>query len=166
MQFSADPIRNLTPEEVVWIKKYTRPPRDHAEWPEDEAAQKRYLEEWHKLFPDVDDHDGWPSFNSALEDNETCWWIYAEESCNLDHVVAMVQAFFWKFRPREVFSLTYAETCSRMRVDEFSGGWLVVTATSWDSGNASDYARKAAKRLSALNRRRLSNPKSKYWRPG
>lgn len=77
----------------------------------------------------------------------------------------MVQAFFWKFRSREVFSLTYAETCSKMRVDEFSGGWLVVTATAWDSGNASDYARKAAKRLSALNRRRITNPKSKYWRP-
>lgn len=165
LQFSATPIPNLTDEEITWIEKYMRSPYDHEEYPSDEKAQEQYLKKWHEMFLGVedDDLDYWPSFSWKVDRGE--WWIYCEESCNTDHIVSALQAFLAEFRPKFVFQMTYANTCSKMLCEEFGGGWLVVTATGWDSGSTYDAVSKAAKRMTKLNQKRLSNPKSKYWRP-
>lgn len=55
-------------------------------------------------------------------------WMHAEESCNLEHVALFVQEFLARFRPNEYFTLTWAETCSKPRISEFSGGGAFVTA--------------------------------------
>lgn len=62
------------------------------------------------------------------ESNEHELWMYAEESCDLEHVALFVQEFLARFRPNEYFTLTWAETCSKPRISEFSGGAIFVTA--------------------------------------
>lgn len=68
-------------------------------------------------------------------------WFYAEECGSLEFLGTMVQAFFKKFRPDGFFSCSYAETCSKMRVDEFSGGAIVVTADKVKFHHVSDFIR-------------------------
>lgn len=56
-------------------------------------------------------------------------WLYAEESGNAEHVALFAQEFLTRFRPHEYFTLTWAATCSKPRIGEFSGGAVFVTAT-------------------------------------
>lgn len=63
-----------------------------------------------------------------------CLWMYAEESGDVEHVVLFAQEFLARFRPHDYFTLTWAETCSKPRIGEFSGGAVFVTAeeTAWN----------------------------------
>lgn len=62
-------------------------------------------------------------------------WIYAEMNCNLDHVAAFMHMFLKKFRPNDALSFTWATTCSRLRIGEFGGGAVFVTAKKiWWNG--------------------------------
>lgn len=63
-------------------------------------------------------------------------WVYADEGGDLDRVAHLVQKFLRQFRPRESWSLTYATTCSKLRLGEFSGGALFVTAGGIESFDA------------------------------
>ncbi len=72
-------------------------------------------------------------------------WFYAEECGSLEFLGTMVQAFFKKFRPDGFFSCSYAETCSKMRVYEFSGGAIVVTADEVRFHHVSDFIRREEK---------------------
>jgi len=54
-------------------------------------------------------------------------WLYEEESCNLESPIELIHQFFKKFRPTEYLVLSWAETCSKMRVDEFGGGEVLIT---------------------------------------
>lgn len=56
-------------------------------------------------------------------------WMYAEESGVAEHVALFAQEFLARFRPRGYFTLTWAATCSKPRIGEFSGGAVFVTAT-------------------------------------
>lgn len=67
-----------------------------------------------------------PQFDSELSKNGL--WVYAEEYGNIETLGRIIQAFFRKFRPDGFFDVTWADTCSKMRVDEFGGGAMVVTA--------------------------------------
>ena len=55
-------------------------------------------------------------------------WIYAEEYGDVEHVALFVQEFLARFRSYEYFTLTWAQTCTKPRISEFSGGALFVTA--------------------------------------
>jgi hypothetical protein len=65
-------------------------------------------------------------FEVAWKDDSVVF--YSEESANVDHLVHLVQKFLRKFRPQEAWSVTWAETCSKPRIDEFGGGAAFVTA--------------------------------------
>ena len=66
-------------------------------------------------------------------------WLYAIESAALDRLAHLIRKFLAKFRPNDVWSLTYATYCSKPRVGEFSGGALVVTAAEIKSFDAYDF---------------------------
>ena len=65
-------------------------------------------------------------------------WFYAEEAGEPAQVAHLVQMFLRRFRASECWSLTYALTCSKPRVGEFSGGACFVTADEirWQDGYA------------------------------
>lgn len=57
-------------------------------------------------------------------------WIYAEEGFMVDNLACLLQAFLKEHRPDEYISFTWSNTCSKMRLDEFSGGGVFITAKS------------------------------------
>lgn len=62
------------------------------------------------------------------DDGRTSLWIYAEESGDVEQVAYFVQLFLKRFAPEGWWTLTWANTCSRMLVGQFSGGAVLVTA--------------------------------------
>ncbi len=55
-------------------------------------------------------------------------WVYAQEHGELGPLAHLVQRFLSRFRPDQSWSVTYASTCSKPRLDSFGGGAVFVTA--------------------------------------
>jgi len=55
-------------------------------------------------------------------------WLYAEEGCDLDSLVDFLQSFLKENRPDSYLGFEWANTCSKMRLNEFSGGAVFITA--------------------------------------
>ena len=67
----------------------------------------------------------------------------------------LVQKFLCRFRPDKSWSVTYASTCSKPRVDSFGGGAVFVTTDEIKFDSAWDFIEReaaafAARRASAL----------------
>lgn len=143
-QFS-EQIDGLSPEAEKWAHKLLGISPDDCE-EEDLAFLKAELGE-------VDDLDCWPAFGweieSHLKDSGDTHsiWLYSDEGCDYNHVVAFVQALIRKFMPDYIFSLTHAETCSKLRLGEFGGGWMVVSKDDVLCGSTWDAAESAVESL-------------------
>ena len=68
------------------------------------------------------------SWSIEKDDGRTSLWIYAEESGDVEQVAYLAQLFLKRFAPDGWWTLTWANTCSRMQVGQFSGGAVLVTA--------------------------------------
>ena len=91
---------------------------------------------------DYPDADGDVGFQCEFLDNEELGpnlWLYAEEGGDPLRVAHLVQKFLRKFRTDQCWSLTYATTCSKLRLGEFSGGAVFVTAEAVESFDAYDF---------------------------
>jgi hypothetical protein len=98
--------------------------------------------------PDFESDDD-AGFQYEFQEDEELgrhFWVYADEGGDPDRVAHLAQKFLRQFRPRESWSLTYATTCSKLRLGEFGGGAYIVTAGSVESFDATDFvsARRAA----------------------
>lgn len=116
-------IKNITPDEAAWINSI----------PTDEPTQQELMEFFDIVEDDVGLDECFPMF--AFELRDTTWWLYCEESFDDNHVLLVVQCFLRKFRPTEVFTMTYCDYCSKPRIGEFGGGWLAISATDYSGGN-------------------------------
>jgi len=56
-------------------------------------------------------------------------WLYTEEWGYVERVAHLVQKFLKESRPDQCWSLTWATTCSKLRVGQFGGGAVFVTAS-------------------------------------
>ena len=123
-QFS-EVIPRLTPDEEAWIREQL----DSGAM-QDESRRSQLA--WKPEFEDID----YVTFEWSVEDDndedvDSCGrhlWLHSDESGSPIDVAAFVQAFLKKFRPDQSFALTWADTCSKPRVGEFSGGALFITA--------------------------------------
>lgn len=96
----------LTQEEHDWIHERLADPDEDAPWYDLDA--------------------GGLGFDYSLE--ATVLHVYAEDVGNLETLGLFVQAFLAKFRPKDVWSISWANTCNKMRAGEFGGGAMVVSA--------------------------------------
>lgn len=91
-------------------------------------------------------------------------WMYTEESAYPEQVASMVAAFFRHFKIDSTFTLTWACTCSKMRVGEFSGGGFIVMpfgrGVKWSMPH--QLFNKVHEQLKKLNAERLSGEKRGY----
>ena len=72
-------------------------------------------------------------------------WVNADEYGNLDGVGSAARvALEATGDTTTVFTLTWSATCSKPRVGEFGGGWMVIHAGGVEYGNAWDEAKRAA----------------------
>ncbi len=76
-------------------------------------------------------------------------WFNADDYGNPDHVAWLVQKFLKRFRPDQCWSLTYASTCSKLRVGEFGGGAVFVTADEIVWQNAYNFVEQQQARFKA-----------------
>ena len=112
-------IEELTDEEMNWFHScltWEPPYNDDHELPAG------------FVFPFWYDPDaGGVNFDYDLKRKERTLHVYAEEDGNLDTLSALVQEFIKKFRPDFIFCVSWADTCSKMRVGVFGGGAMVVS---------------------------------------
>ena len=66
-------------------------------------------------------------------------WIYGEEYGEVERVAGLVQQFLRHFRPDRCWSLTYSWTCSKLRVGEFGGGAVFITADAMKWQDADNF---------------------------
>ena len=154
LQFS-ETLDNLTAEEETWLEEQLESilvfgDREYSE--EDPAntllpssdpdfTGPRFLRD----NPDFESPWGVLGFEYAFqdEDDETpparYLWLYADTYGEPAHAAWLIQKFLKRFRPEQCWSLTYASTCSKPRVGEFSGGAVFVTANKTKFQDAGDY---------------------------
>ena len=151
VQFS-EALTGLTVEEASWLESQLQTivvfgDREFAEddpairsMPRDPAFKgPRFLRE-HPGFDHRFDDLG---FTFAFEDNREsgrCLWLHADAHGNPEHAAWLVKDFLKQFRPDQCWSLTYAKSCSKPCIGEFSGGAFFVTATEVEELHAEYWA--------------------------
>ena len=79
------------------------------------------------------DEDPYFGFQFTLDDGQI--WIYGAECGDVEKAADFVQKYLNDLDITGGIGITWANTCSRMRVNEFDGGAVVVTKTDmmWQS---------------------------------
>lgn len=70
----------------------------------------------------------WPSFTIEIREEAHLILLYAEACTDFEILACIMQACLRRFRPQEVFSMTWADYCDKPFLGGFGGGVLVVTA--------------------------------------
>jgi len=70
--------------------------------------------------------EGETYFPFQFELEETGIWFYGDEYADVDRMAELIRAFQIEFKAEKPFVFSYSCTCSKMRLDEFSGGTIVV----------------------------------------
>jgi hypothetical protein len=160
-------IAQLSEEEFDWIGRQLEVVYlfGDEEFPADNVPAERDMDhaDWsgYRFFQDyaqevADRHDAGFCFQRLDGDGSALGrhvWVYANEQGELGPLAHLVQKFLRCFRPNESWSVTYASTCSKPRVDSFGGGAVFVTAeeikfdSAWDfiDREAAAFANCAAK---------------------
>ena len=112
MQFS-EVIDNLTVEEHDWFKKALALNNDGGY--DDGVESPAWWD------------DGSESFGFEYDLGTSEIQLYSEEYGNIDTVQALVSEFISLFRKDYVFTLSWSDSCSKMRVGEFGGGGMIVS---------------------------------------
>ena len=73
--------------------------------------------------------------------------LYAEESGSADQVAAFIQAYLQKFDVKGVRWFSWAYSSSKMEVDGFGGGAVVITSTDVKFFDAQTWARQEVAKL-------------------
>ena len=73
------------------------------------------------------------------EGEERHLWVHADDHGDVDRLAHLVQKFLKAFRPGECWSLNYANTCSKPRVDGFGGGAVFVTVDEIRSHSSGEF---------------------------
>ena len=151
LEFS-ETLNNLTAEEEAWLKEQLQPivAFGNKEFSEGDPTiatlpgtpdftGPRFLRD----NPDFDSSYDVLGFEFDFCDEDTpparYLWLYADGYGDPAHVAWLIHKFLKRFRPDQCWSLTYANTCSKPRVGEFSGGAEFVTATEIKQQNADDW---------------------------
>jgi len=79
------------------------------------------------------------------------WFRDNGGSGNVEQIAKFVEKYFKKFQPNGYFVVTWADTCSKQRTDEFGGGIAVVKATGTAWFQEGPWVRKQTKGLEQRN---------------
>lgn len=144
--YFSETLDDVTQEEADWIDKVL-----NLEFEEDSEVIKEFCSLLDCQRSDLgDDIDWWPSFSWMLEkEGDAPWslWLYCDEGYREENLVLFMRTFIRRFRPNYVFTLTAAHTCSRMKIKEFGGSWMVITKDGVEGGNTWDAADDCLKKL-------------------
>lgn len=140
VQFS-EMISDIPDEGLNWAQMILT-----LDW-EDEEDGKKLLEELN-LANDAD-LDGWPNFSCELRPRDNELWLHSDEGFSEDHLCWFVQRLLAKFMPDYLFTVTLAHTCSKPRIGEFGGSFIVIFKEHVIGDNTWDAAKQMEERLIA-----------------
>ena len=152
LQFS-EQIEIRTPAERQWLLDQTDIDELRAEESRIEKIQDKELSQQAidqspmALLGPFIECQGMP-FSCAFE--SAGFWLYSEDSGDVEAAARLVQAFFQKFRPDGRFTLTWSESSSRPRLGEFGGGACLVTALTIETFSAHEWIEQ---RVAALDQK-------------
>ena len=119
-QFSTR-LEKLNAEEAEWL-------RDQLDRDFEEDERPTWL----------DEADDAPGFEWDLFEDTLGLWTMNGSATDLHSATELVREFLERFRPNSYWSIQYATTCSRPKLDAFGGGVAFVTAAEvefHDGGN-------------------------------
>lgn len=142
-------IQNLTPAEQAWTRDWLTRLRTIATLIHDEDDET-------PLSPPLSMKEGEDPLVTTIVSEGLCvdWeiddeglWIYGEDAGDVEQAATITQRFLAMWRPKQYVTFTWADTCSKMRPDEFSGGGVLVTARSVRYCSASIWVARQRARL-------------------
>ena len=68
-------------------------------------------------------------------------WLYSEAAGDPAQVAELIQTFFAACRPKAYQVFNFACTCSKLRLDSFSGGSILITSEQMEYINPEEIAR-------------------------
>lgn len=86
-------------------------------------------EEWIKVRLEGDDAQ-WPQYEFAEDSDGVVLWVHEEEGCDIEDLANLLQQFLSLFRPADSIGFSWADTCSKPRLDSFGGGAVFITAVT------------------------------------
>jgi len=124
-------------KEAVWFQKRL-----------EKAAKTPEEDEWGSM-ADFD----WIVYPVNAEDKNLphVWFRDNGEYGNVEQVANYVQEYLKKFCHKGYFTMSWADTCSKHRLGEFGGGFVVVTAKEQHWMNESAWVTKHTKGLESRN---------------
>jgi hypothetical protein len=128
LEFS-ETLDSLNPEEEKWLNEQLADDPD--------AGCPVFLVDYDNRDPDDSDYGFCVSFEGQGETRHL--WLYADEHGDVGRVAHLIQKFLKRFRPDQCWALGYATTCSKLRVGEFGGGAVFVTADDIHWQNTCDF---------------------------
>jgi hypothetical protein len=152
-QFS-EYIEDLTPAACEWVETVLGFDLDDQDDPDEGLAKLKTLL---SLEGDGVNLEYWPNFCWKIEgsgvgpDVKHSLWLYCEEGYDGEQLAVFVRELICRFMPDYIFTMTVAETCSKPRVGEFGGGWMVISKDEVMGGNTWDEAEKHAEALRTGN---------------
>jgi len=69
-----------------------------------------------------------PEYEFSTDTGGTVLWLHEDTACDLNSLADMLQQFLFLFRPTDSIGFSWADTCSKPRVDSFGGGAVFITA--------------------------------------
>jgi hypothetical protein len=81
--------------------------------------QRNWLKE---RFEADSEHDEGPMCSYTNEEKDKAFWIYTEESGDVERIADLVADYQTAFDLTEPWILEWADTCSKPRLEEFTGG--------------------------------------------
>lgn len=135
LQFS-EIIPDLNDHEVAWFIKYI----EHRHRRLDIDGNEREFED-----------DGYPDFGFKVmsDEGKHYAWFFAEENGSVAQVAETVQEFLQAHRPKQCFTLTWAETSTTLKPGDFDGGAVFVTAEEIEMFHGVEWARGREKQFNA-----------------
>lgn len=134
-------IPDLTDAETLWLMNYV-----------EYRARGLYLDGSEREHEDV-----YPDFGFKIM-KSTEWgtyaWFFSDECGDISQVAETVQDFIKAQRPETCFTMTWADYADKLRVGEFDGGGLFVSADQITTFHAVEWAEQQEKEFKA---RRANN---------
>lgn len=145
LQYSVE-VTGLTDEEIAWFQQALT-------WDLSEEQEKAKAQ---GADPDTVTPPGWweedaecVGLSYELDQVRREVLLYAVENGNAGCAAELLFAFVTEFRPAAIYTIEWAETCSRMRPGEFGGGACVISREGIEWMATSTWSARTARQVLA-----------------
>ena len=145
LQYAVE-VTGLTDEEIAWLWQALT-------W---DLSEEQAKAEAQGADPDTVTPPGWweedaecVGLSYELDQEHREVLLYAEEHGNAGCAAELLFAFVTEFRPAAIYTIEWAETCSRMRPGEFGGGACVISHEGIRWHSTSKWASRERRKIEA-----------------